>query len=44
MVYAASVALGSDQTAADLMGMTPGIGADSIRQMMVRLESDDRLR
>ena len=43
-VYAALVALGSDLTAADLMRMTPGIGADSIGQMMVRLESGDQLR
>jgi TnpA family transposase len=43
-VYAALLALGSDLTAADLMRMTPGIGADSIGQMMVRLESGDQLR
>ena len=43
-VYAALLALGSDLTAADLMRMTPGIGADSIGQMMVRLEADDLLR
>jgi TnpA family transposase len=43
-VYAAVVALGSDLTAADLMRMTPGIGADSIGQMMVRLEAGDQLR
>jgi hypothetical protein len=43
-VYAAMLALGSDLTAADLMRMTPGIGADSIGQMMVRLEADDLLR
>lgn len=42
--YAAVVALGSDLTAADLMRMTPGIGADSIGQMMVRLEAGDQLR
>lgn len=42
--YAALVALGSDLTAADLMRMTPGIGADSIGQMMARLESGDQLR
>lgn len=42
--YAALVALGSDLTAADLMRMTPGIGADSIGQMMVRLEAGDQLR
>lgn len=41
--YAAVVALGSDLTAADLMRMTPGIGADSIGQMMVRLEAGDQL-
>jgi hypothetical protein len=38
------MALGSDLTAADLMRMTPGIGADSIGQMMVRLGAGDRLR
>jgi hypothetical protein len=43
-VYAALFALGSDLTAADLMRMTPGIGADSIGQMMVRLEAGDLLR
>ncbi|MBV9118817.1 MAG: Tn3 family transposase, partial [Acetobacteraceae bacterium] len=43
-IYAAVVALGSDLTAADLTRMTPGIGADSIGQMMVRLEAGDHLR
>jgi hypothetical protein len=43
-VYAAVVALGSDLTPSDLMRMTPGIGADSIGQMMARLESGDQLR
>jgi len=42
--YAAVVALGSDLTAADLMPMTPGIAADGIGQMMVRLEAGDQLR
>jgi TnpA family transposase len=43
-LYAALVALGLDLTAEDLMRMTPRIGADSIGQMMVRLESGDQLR
>ena len=42
--YVAMVAHGSDLTAADLMHMTPGIGADSIGQMMARLETGDQLR
>jgi TnpA family transposase len=43
-VYAALLALGSDLTAADLMRMTPGIGSDSIGQMMIRLEAGGQLR
>jgi TnpA family transposase len=43
-VYAALLALGSDLTAAELTRMMPGVGGDSIGDMMVRLEAGDLLR
>jgi len=42
-LYAALVALGSDLTPADLVRMIPNAAADSIGQMMVRLEARESM-
>lgn len=44
VLYAALIALGSDLSAADMVRMIPGVSADSVGQMMTRLEGDGRLR
>ena len=43
-LYSALLALGSDLTVADLVRMVPGIDTDILGQMVLRLESESRLR
>ncbi len=43
-LYAALLALGSDLAIADLVRMVPAVDADSLGQMVARVETEDRLR
>jgi TnpA family transposase len=43
-LYAALLALGSDRSVADLVRMVPSVAADSLAQMVIRIEAEGRLR
>ena len=43
-LYAGLIGLGSDLSAAELVRMVPALAADSLGQMVVRIEADGRLR
>jgi hypothetical protein len=43
-VYASLIGLGSDLSAAELVRMVPGLAADGLSQMVLRIEADGRLR
>jgi hypothetical protein len=43
-LYAGLIGLGSDLSAAELVRMVPGLAADGLSQMVLRIEADGRLR